>query len=81
MTRDAGVLRDEASLTQAARSVEAAWQASQGDGRAAEEIRNLATVGLALVRAATARQESRGAHARVDFPATRPDLALRFVVT
>ena len=81
LTRDAGVLRDAESLTAAARAVETAWRASQGDGREAEEIRNLATVGLAMVRAAAARQESRGAHARVDFPERRPDLALRFVVT
>jgi hypothetical protein len=81
LTRDAGVLRDAESLTAAARSVETAWRASQGDGREAEEIRNLATVGLAMVRAAAAREESRGAHARVDFPERRPDLALRFVVT
>jgi succinate dehydrogenase/fumarate reductase flavoprotein subunit len=31
-------------------------------------LRNLATVADALIAAATAREESRGAHTRVDFP-------------
>ncbi|MGH8990015.1 MAG: FAD-dependent oxidoreductase, partial [Acidimicrobiia bacterium] len=36
------------------------------------ETRNLAAVGRALVAAATARAESRGAHHRLDFPAPGP---------
>ena len=33
-----------------------------------EALRNLVSVADALVQAAIAREESRGAHARVDFP-------------
>jgi succinate dehydrogenase/fumarate reductase flavoprotein subunit len=33
------------------------------------EVRNLVVVGLAVVLAASGREESRGAHNRTDFPA------------
>jgi L-aspartate oxidase len=79
LTRDAGVLRDEASLADAAAAVDRAWAASDGDTIAHHEVRNLATVGRAMVNAATAREESRGAHSRLDFPDTEPGLALRLV--
>ena len=46
---------------------------------AADELRNLATIGAALVLAARARTESRGAHTRTDHPEERPDLRVRFV--
>src|SRR5439155_6234610 len=59
MTAHAGVVRDAGSLAAAARAL--AVPAEGGDGaRQAWEVRNLATVGAALVAAATARQESRG---------------------
>jgi L-aspartate oxidase len=45
------------------------------------EVRNLATVGAALVAAAAAREESRGCHTRTDFPETVPALARRFVIS
>jgi L-aspartate oxidase len=76
MTIGAGVVRDAASLagvTLVAPTV--------GDAVDACEVRNLATVGSALVAAATARQESRGCHTRTDFPETSPALARRFVLT
>ena len=80
MTRSAGVLRDAASLADAADAVATATTAAVGDSLAAHEIRNLAVVGRTMVAAATAREESRGAHARADFPETDPAYALRFVV-
>jgi L-aspartate oxidase len=62
LTEGAGVLRSAHSLEQAGKVVE---------GLAAEadpEVANLVDVGRALVAAALARQESRGAHFRSDFP-------------
>ena len=44
------------------------------------EIRNLATVGRALTLAATIRQESRGAHTRIDFPDADPRQLSRIVL-
>ncbi|MGH9085113.1 MAG: L-aspartate oxidase, partial [Acidimicrobiales bacterium] len=77
MTVHAGVLRSAESLRTAA---EACAGDVPGDDPAASELRNLATVGRALCAAALAREESRGAHTRLDFPDLRPELELRFVV-
>jgi L-aspartate oxidase len=77
MTRDAGVLRTEESLA-AARAV--ARRAIWAPGVAGYELRNLATVAQALTTAALAREESRGAHTRVDFPDTAEQLRVRFVL-
>jgi len=76
MTTGAGVLRDAASLRSVATRI-----AVDVDARdvAGHEIRNLLTVGRALVDAASAREESRGTHTRLDFPDTSGDLAGRFV--
>jgi L-aspartate oxidase len=46
---------------------------------AAAELPNLAAVAAATVAAATARTESRGAHARSDHPDTSPDQRVRHV--
>lgn len=62
MTLGAGVLRDAASLATAA---DAAAAARTSDD---PELANVATVAAALTAAALERRESRGAHARVDFP-------------
>jgi len=74
MTREAGVLRDAASLERAAAALAAASPADL-------EVRNLVAVSTALVRAATRREESRGTHTRVDFPETSLALMGRFVFT
>ncbi len=63
MTLYAGVRRDAAGLATAADEL-AAIEAKASD----PEVRNLAVVGRALVAAAAERQESRGAHHRLDFP-------------
>ncbi|MGH8984607.1 MAG: L-aspartate oxidase, partial [Acidimicrobiia bacterium] len=73
MTRDAGVLRDAASLDRATRSLAAL------PGPSSPEVRNLVTVGQALVEAATARCESRGTHTRLDFPERSSEFLGRLV--
>jgi L-aspartate oxidase len=89
MTADAGVLRSAGSLgaaaDAAARAAAVAQRAEAGDGPAGAdtgalcELRNLATVSVALCASALARTESRGAHARTDFPATSPEHRVRYV--
>ncbi len=75
MTIGAGVVRDATSLA----GVELAL-AAPVDRVDVCEVRNLATVGAALVAAAEAREESRGCHTRTDFGETSPALARRFVI-
>jgi L-aspartate oxidase len=65
MTEGAGVLRDEASLEALLATIPDAVAATDP---ASHEVRNLASVARLLVRAALARQESRGTHTRLDFP-------------
>lgn len=82
MTRGAGVVRDAAGLDQLAEELTTMpipTRADVGDRLERHELRNLATVAAALVRAARAREESRGAHQRRDFPATDDRFAGRFV--
>jgi len=40
------------------------------------ELRNIATVAQLIVESASARHESRGLHSTIDYPATRPELAV-----
>jgi L-aspartate oxidase len=81
MTEGAGVLRSAASLAAAAEEVGdvAATAASWPTGRAAGEVANLAAVAGALLRAADARVETRGAHARIEYPESRPEWRCRLV--
>jgi L-aspartate oxidase len=44
------------------------------------EVRNLATIGRLVARAALARKESRGAHFRADHPASDPAWRRRLVL-
>ncbi|MDP9440713.1 MAG: L-aspartate oxidase, partial [Actinomycetota bacterium] len=44
------------------------------------ELANLVTAGLGLLAAATAREESRGAHTRTDFPDLSPAFGRRLVI-
>jgi L-aspartate oxidase len=73
MTREAGVLRDAASLERAATQLAAMTGATD------PEVRNLVTVSSALVEAARARTESRGTHTRLDYPEPSSALLGRFV--
>jgi L-aspartate oxidase len=84
MTADAGVLRSADSLERARDAAGAALAGTRRDQSADGddwELANLATVGCALVASALARTESRGAHARSDFPDVDPRQRVRYVVT
>src|SRR2546426_664281 len=71
MWQDVGILRDGAGLERA-RGTLARWAAAPpGDEVEARETANLALVGWAMAEAAWRRQESRGAHHRLDFPTPR----------
>jgi succinate dehydrogenase/fumarate reductase flavoprotein subunit len=77
MTRLAGVLRSTDSLDEARGT---ARRGRGGDDVKGHELRNLSTVAQALIASALAREESRGAHTRIDHPDTDEALRLRFVV-
>ncbi|HEY7947899.1 MAG TPA: L-aspartate oxidase [Acidimicrobiales bacterium] len=81
MTEGAGVLRSTQSLAAAAEEVAdaAATAAACPPGRASGEVANLAVVAVALLRAADARTETRGAHARIEFPELGPEWRRRLV--
>lgn len=79
LTDNAGVLRDADRLAAAARSVDDVLARASDDTVADHEVRNLATVGRAMVEAAIRREESRGAHTRDDFPDSDPGLLHRIV--
>jgi L-aspartate oxidase len=69
MWRDAGLLRDGPGLRQASQLLTALHQTLPTDStRRALEARNLHTVAEVIVASALAREESRGAHYRNDFP-------------
>jgi L-aspartate oxidase len=85
MTAGAGVVRDAESLALTAAvvaevAVVAGSAGAAGVTRPGEELVNLCTMATALLTAAEARFESRGAHTRLDAPATDPDLAVRLVL-
>jgi L-aspartate oxidase len=67
--RDAGLLRDATGLLRAQSRLAAMSEAMpRGLTRRALEARNLHIVAELIVRTALAREESRGAHFRLDFP-------------
>jgi L-aspartate oxidase len=81
MTAGAGVFRDAGSLRLARREVEAiAGAVGAEDRRQVAELSNLLTLARGLLAAALAREESRGAHSREDFPATSDAYRCRLVL-
>ena len=74
MTRDAGVLRSATSLERAADALAALTPSDI-------ESANLLAVSSVLVRAGTARRESRGTHTREDFPTPSASFLGRLVFT
>ncbi|HUY63427.1 MAG TPA: FAD-binding protein [Acidimicrobiales bacterium] len=80
MTDGAGVLRSASSLAEAESVVdEVVTAAAGGSGRGYGELVNLAVVAGAVLRAATTRTETRGAHARLEFPEADPGWRCRLV--
>lgn len=69
MWADAGVVRNREGLQRLQEKI-TDWQRSIGasDTRPGIELRNLLTIGKLVVDSALAREESRGAHSRSDFP-------------
>jgi L-aspartate oxidase len=65
----AGVVRNRAGLEKLQQQIPD-WETSAGTGidRQSIETSNLLTVGVLITRSALAREESRGAHFRSDFP-------------
>ena len=80
MTAGAGVLRSADSLQRVRAEIDEIGRATVADDAGGRELANLVTVAGALVAAATAREESRGAHARTDFPERSPKFAHRIVI-
>ena len=74
MWRDVSIARSGAGLT-AAEDRLRRWVNSGGvrPTRPAVELANMILVGWLMVRAALAREESRGAHYRDDFAEARPE--------
>ena len=67
-----GIIRSGEGLARACRRLEGIPLAATADpNRALFELRNMHTVALLIARCALARQESRGAHCRTDFPESR----------
>jgi L-aspartate oxidase len=69
MWKRAGVIRTRGGLEDLREQIEK-WQRSTGPGstRQGIELRNLLTLGRLITDSALAREESRGAHFREDFP-------------
>ena len=82
MTRGAGVFRDTDSLAATGATLdELMAQVPESDSDPSwAEIRNLVTLGRAVVAAAASRQESRGAHTREDFPDSNEQWLTRQVI-
>jgi L-aspartate oxidase len=69
-----GIVRCAGSLEEAARALERTpFQATVAPKREMFELRSIHTVLTLIARCALAREESRGAHCRTDFPDKRPE--------
>jgi len=80
--RKCGIARCADGLKQAIRDLEAVpLREDAPRGVSSFELRSIHTVALLIARCALARQESRGAHFRTDFPAKRPEFARHSVIT
>jgi len=81
MTAGAGVLRSATSLTATLAAIAAVEaRLAERSGPLWGPLANLTVVAADLVTAALAREESRGNHARTDFPETREEFLCRLVL-
>jgi len=81
MWRDAGIVRNGSGLKRALEQLkQIAPRLAHPKSRRAHEALNLLTAGLLVARSALAREESRGAHYRTDFPAHNDSRFLRHSV-
>jgi len=78
MTADVGVERDAAGLTRALRTIARIEHETQGTSRA---FLNMLTTATLIAAAALGRPESRGGHARADYPQTDPAQARQTLIT
>ncbi len=81
MTEGAGVSRTAESLESASRSVSEVESrlAALAVDRSSAELSNLCSVARALLISAELREETRGAHSRLEFPDARPEWKRRLV--
>jgi len=69
MWRDVGIIRTGKELAEAIKQLAAIEDPPcDKSGRSGNELRNLHTLALVMMRSALAREESRGSHYRSDFP-------------
>jgi len=69
MWRDVGIVRDGSGLRRAVQQLESlASRIAHPHSRRAHEAQNIHQAGLLVARSALAREESRGAHYRIDYP-------------
>jgi aspartate oxidase len=83
MSADCGVVRDAGGLANAAEAIVELTAFAEGFPTPTVpgcEVLNIARVAQAIVTAATAREESRGAHTRADFPDSRDEFRGRIVL-
>ncbi len=80
MWDEVGILREGAGLERV-RAILGAWSRARPLDRVALETGNLALLGWVMAEAARRRQESRGAHYRLDFPEPRPEWRRRQLFT
>ena len=82
MTHHAGVLRTADSITAAMADLSDVWSQIPPNPTRPDvcELANLVEVGVALLAAGAAREESRGAHTRTDFPGAHEEHRVRLVI-
>lgn len=78
MTRNVGVVRSASGLRATIATIRAIRDEAADDD---PDLTNMAIAAGLIASAALAREESRGAHSRSDFPQTRPALAARTGMT